>query len=117
MPVVYALDGQSWFEPLVGLAQTTRSSMIVVALDGIRRNQDYVPQNLCIPNGGGNVAFFDFLRQELIPLVERDYGGAPKKRILFGHSHGGAFVLYAMFSEAPGAHSFATYMASDASVS
>ena len=117
MPVVYALDGQSWFAPLASLAETVRGGMIVVALDGIRRNQDYVPQNLCTANGGGNAAFFDFIRKELIPLVERQYGGAPKKRILFGHSHGGAFALYAMYAEVPGSHTFASYLASDASVS
>ena len=37
--------------------------------------------------------------------------------MLFGHSHGGAFVLYAMLSESPGAHTFSTYFASDSSVS
>ena len=36
MPVVYALDGQSWFGPLAILAETTRRGMIVVALDGIQ---------------------------------------------------------------------------------
>ncbi|MES2784682.1 MAG: alpha/beta hydrolase-fold protein [Pseudomonadota bacterium] len=117
MPVVYALDGQTWFGPLADLADTAQRGMIVVALDGIRRNIDYVPDNHCTPNGGGHAAFFEFIGKELIPLVERQYGGDPKKRVLFGHSHGGAFALYAMFSEAPGAHSFATYLASDASVS
>lgn len=117
LPIVYALDGQSWFNPLVDLAQTSREGMIVVALDGSRRNQDYVPVNQCTPDGGGNEAFFAFIRQELIPKMESEYGGDPGKRVLFGHSHGGAFVLYAMFSEAPGSHTFSTYLASDASVS
>lgn len=116
LPIVYVLDGQSWFDPLVNLAETTRKGMIVVALDGIRRNQDYVPVNLCTTDGGGNEAFLAFIRKELIPKMEREYGGDARKRVLFGHSHGGAFVLYAMFSEAPGSHTFATYLASDSSL-
>jgi predicted alpha/beta superfamily hydrolase len=45
--------------------------------------------------------FLQFLKEELIPLVEREYRAAPDKRILVGHSYGGLFGAFAMF-EAPG---------------
>jgi hypothetical protein len=117
LPVVYVLDGESWFETLVGIAESTHTRIIIVAIStaGLR-GRDFVPQNNCTPDGGGHTAYFNFIRQELIPHVEGTFGGSPSKRTLFGHSHGGMFVFYALFAQAPGQHTFKTYLASDASV-
>jgi predicted alpha/beta superfamily hydrolase len=49
------------------------------------------------PNGGAG-QFLRFLKDELMPVIERDYRA--DRRILVGHSYGGLFGLYAMF-EAP----------------
>ena len=118
LPVIYALDGESWYEMLASLAESTRSRVIVVAINTSgQRSRDFVPGNSCTPAGGGNVAYFNFIRNELIPFVESNIGGNASRRILFGHSHGGSFVLYAMFAEAPGHQTFASYLASDSSVS
>jgi predicted alpha/beta superfamily hydrolase len=112
------LDGESWFETAVSIAESTHRRLIIVGIDSSgQRNHDYVPSNTCTPNGGGEGAYFDFVRQELLPYVEGTIGGDPNQRALFGHSHGGSFVFYAMFSEAPGAESFKAYLASDASIS
>lgn len=117
LPVIYVLDGESWFETLVSIAESTKTRVIIVAIHGAgQRNRDFVPPNLCTPSGGGHGAYFQFLRQELLPYVESTIGGDPAQRTLFGHSHGGSFVLYAMFAEAPADHSFRAYWASDASV-
>lgn len=118
LPVIYALDGESWFETLASLAESTRTPVIVVAINTSgQRSRDFVPANTCTGGGGGNVAYFSFIRSELIPFVESTIGGSASRRILFGHSHGGSFVLYAMFAEAPGRQTFASYLASDASIS
>lgn len=118
LPVIYALDGESWFDTLVNIAESTKTRAIIVAIQTAgQRSRDFVPSNSCTPNGGGQVAYFDFLRQELIPYIEAEIGGSPARRTLFGHSHGGSFVLYAMFSEAPGQETFGAYLASDSSVS
>jgi len=118
LPVVYALDGESWFETLVGIAESTHTRIVIVGINSSgQRNHDFVPSNNCTPNGGGHAAYFDFIRQELIPYVEGTIGGDPSQRALFGHSHGGSFVLYAMFSESADQHSFKAYLASDSSVS
>jgi len=118
MPVVYVLDGESWFETLVGIVESTRAPLIVVAIHTSgQRSRDFVPANACTENGGGHAAYFDFMRRELIPYIERWVGGDPGQRVLFGHSHGGSFVLYAMFSEAPDRHTFNAYLASDSSIS
>jgi hypothetical protein len=117
LPVVYALDGDSWFDLLVSIAESTRSRVLIVGIgNNAQRNRDYVPVNTCTAGGGGNEAFFNFLRQELTPFVEGTLGGDPTQRILIGHSHGGSFVIYAMFAEPPQARSFQSYLASDSSI-
>jgi hypothetical protein len=117
LPVVYVLDGESWFATLVDIVESSRTRIIIVGIDSSgQRDQDFVPPNSCTPGGGGHVAYFDFIRQELIPYIEGAIGGDPSQRALFGHSHGGSFVLYAMFSESPLEHSFKAYLASDSSV-
>ena len=118
LPVVYALDGDGWFETIIGAAQSTHTPAIVVGIGTSgQRGRDFVPSNNCTSNGGGHVAYLDFLRNELLPYVEANFGGNPQQRALFGHSHGGSFVLYAMFAQQPGQHAFKAYLASDASVS
>lgn len=118
LPAVYVLDGESWFETLVGIVESARIRVIIVAINTAgQRSHDFVPSNNCTANGGGHAAYFDFIRRELVPYVESNIGGSPSRRALFGHSHGGSFVLYAMFSEPPGQQSFRAYLASDASVS
>jgi hypothetical protein len=117
LPVVYALDGDWWFDLLVNTVEAAHASVIVVAIGyNLNRNTDYVPQNTCTPYGGGHGAFLDFIRSDLIPYVEATVGGDPQQRILLGHSHGGSFVYYALFSETAGHHPFATYLANDASI-
>lgn len=49
-----------------------------------------------VPNGdAGN--FHQFIRDELIPFIERTYRADPARRILVGHSYGGLFALFSMF--------------------
>lgn len=117
MPVVYVLDGESWGYAFAQIVGTSGTPAIVVSIQtGGQRNRDYAPSNACTPGGGGQGAYLSFLRDELVPFVESTYGGSPSRRILFGHSHGGSLVLYALFAEAAGAHTFAAYLPVDASV-
>jgi enterochelin esterase-like enzyme len=118
LPVVYLLDGDTWFDILVGIAESTHSRIIIVGIGNSKlRDTDYVPANGCTPGGGGEVAFFDFIRLELTPYIEATIGGDPTRRALLGHSHGGSFVLYALFAQAPTQHHFSAYLSSDASIS
>jgi predicted alpha/beta superfamily hydrolase len=50
-----------------------------------------------VPNGdAGN--FHKFLRDELIPFIETTYRADPARRILVGHSYGGLFGLFGLFT-------------------
>ncbi len=49
------------------------------------------------PNGdAGN--FHQFIQHELIPFIEQNYRADPARRILVGHSYGGLFALFALFT-------------------
>jgi predicted alpha/beta superfamily hydrolase len=49
-----------------------------------------------VPNGNaGN--FHKFIKDELIPFIEKSYRADPSRRILAGHSYGGLFALFGMF--------------------
>jgi hypothetical protein len=118
LPIVYALDGEWRFDALVEIVEASGANVIVVAIGGVAdRGRDYVPGNSCTAGGGGQAVFLDFVRNELVPFVDGHVGGDRARRALLGHSHGGSFVLHALFAEAPGAHTFSSYLASDASIS
>ena len=117
LPVVYLLDGESRFLTTVNIVEASRTRVILVGIGNeAYRAHDYVPFNSCTPNGGGEGAFLDFIRFELIPYIDATVGGDPARRALLGHSHGGSFVLYALYAEAPDSHRFSAYLASDASI-
>lgn len=117
LPVIYLLDGESRFQAVVDILEATHARAIVVGIGNeAQRGRDYVPANLCTGGGGGQAAYFDFIRLELAPYVEATLGGDPSRRVLLGHSHGGSFVLYALFTEPAAGHFFKAYLASDASI-
>lgn len=117
LTTLYLLDGESWFDTAASVVQAANLPVIVVGIGTAgQRNRDFVPGNGCTTSGGGNDAYLDFLRRELAPAIEADLGGDPARRALFGHSHGGSLVLYALFSEAATRHTFRSYLSCDASI-
>jgi hypothetical protein len=117
LPTVYLLDGESRFQTLVDIVEAMHAHVMIVAIGNeALRARDYVPANICTTGGGGQAAFLQFIGTELVPFVEATYASDPKRRILLGHSHGGSFVLYALFNEVPASRLFASYLASDSSI-
>lgn len=117
LPVVYLLDGDSRFAATVAALEGGAGRAAVVAIGNeALRNRDFVPPNTCTTGGGGQAAYLDFIRYELVPFIEANFSADPKRRVLLGHSHGGSFVLYALFAEAATGHSFGAYLPSDASI-
>lgn len=47
---------------------------------------------------GGADAFLDFVESELMPMIERDFGGHPDDATVVGHSFGGLLGAYALVS-------------------
>lgn len=48
---------------------------------------------------GGGSDFLNFIKYDLIPVIEQDFQADPQKRILAGHSAGGIFTAFALFEE------------------
>jgi len=111
-PVVYLLDANLYFDIM---ATTIRkytevgllSPVILVGI-GYRdlaimdslRSRDYT-YPLAIPEYEMSVSgqadkFFSFIKNELIPHIDTRYSVDTTNRILFGHSLGGYFTLYAL---------------------
>ncbi len=66
-----------------------------------KRNLDFsAPGNDARPDEGGAPQFLKFLRDELLPEVERRYPVDSTRRVLLGQSHGGRFVMWSAL-EAP----------------
>jgi len=101
-PVLYLLDGsQNWLLFNISLANYYfNEDMIIVSIENTDRDRDMMP--ISVPSypvtnpGADNFLFF--LREELIPFVEK---GIRKngKRVLSGKSLSGLFVLYALLKQ------------------
>ena len=72
-----------------------------LAYDTKRRTRDLTPaaRGEEYANGGGAGEFYDFVKDELFPLVEKKYSTAKSDKIYFGHSFGGLFGIYALLRD------------------
>lgn len=100
---IYLTDGEFAAFRLQQLEEKFRDSnsdVIAVGIINTDRKRDLLYVN-------GADQFLDFITRELSPFIEKDY--MIKKRILFGHSFGGSFTIYAMINRPEG---FNEYIAS-----
>ncbi len=118
-PVVYLNDGTYCFQTAAGVTHMPMNfggfeHFILVGISyangesGVAsRSRDMTPTALG-KNGvghgaeyqhGGAREYLDFLRDELIPFVEREYRADPARRTLVGQSYGGLFGAYALLAE------------------
>ena len=112
-PVLYLLDGQWDFKMLASIYGGLRFDMFVpdMIIVGITyggespdydklRAMDYSPtQAEGMEHTGDGPKFLAFLKEELIPFVEKNYRADSGDRALGGSSFGGLFVMYALFHE------------------
>ena len=111
-PTVYVLDGGALFPLLVAYYRYLNlgkeiPDVIIVGIsygsdsyeDGNYRSTDYTAETDEREYWGGAATFQSFLKDEMIPYVERSYRSRPDRRIIFGQSIGGQFVLYAALTE------------------
>lgn len=114
-PVLYLLDGDTYFPYALPLAQTLlnppgageKRALALVGigypggkiLDLAQRTRDYTPP---LANGDGDSgdaeAFARFLDEELPPLLAARIPIDRSQQSLFGHSYGGLFALYHLYT-------------------
>lgn len=95
-PVMYVLDGEAHFYSSVGIIQQLSQAngngvlpeMIVIGIENTNRIRDLVP-SIDVNNTN---PFIEFISNELIPYVDKNFPTAPYK-LLVGHSLGGLTVI------------------------
>jgi uncharacterized protein len=131
-PVIYVLDGHAWFGTAVEVARLREyqklSPAVVVGVgypsesffDAKGRSFDFTPPGAADADMadagitlGGADQFLGFLDETLKPWVRTRYPVDPDAQILFGHSLGGLFALYALFTRP---ESFDVYLAASPSI-
>lgn len=111
-PTVYVLDGGALYPLLVAYYRYLHAGAeipdaIIVGVSygsdsfegGNYRSTDYTAKTAEREYWGGAGDFQQFLRDELIPSIERSYRSRPDRRVIFGQSIGGQFVLYTALTE------------------
>jgi len=106
-PTVYILDGGELYPLLKSYSNYLHNGgeapkLILVAISygtddwqkGNDRSHDYTAPTDEREYWGGAADFQAFLGDELLPYIEESYRSSGDKRIIFGHSLGGQFVLY-----------------------
>ena len=111
-PTIYVLDGGNLFPLLVtyygylNFGQEVPDAIIVgisygsdTFTGGNYRSTDYTAPSEERDYWGGAGNYQTFLSDELMPLVEENFRSRPDRRIIFGQSLAGQFVLYTAQTE------------------
>jgi predicted alpha/beta superfamily hydrolase len=116
--VLYILDGESNLKTIADIQQFAQNEtyippIILVAVLNTDRGRDMTPTQAAQGAGtGGADKFLSFLKNELVPFVNKSYP-VSGNNILYGHSLTGLFSIYALFSEP---QLFNYYLAADPSL-
>lgn len=107
LPTLYLLDGGHTFPMLASYYQylafaEEAPDIIIVGIsygadafqDGNFRGTDFTAKAVSRAHYGGAPKFQSFLKNDLMPYIEGNYNSDSSKRMIFGQSLGGQFVLY-----------------------
>ena len=110
-PVIYVLDANAYFASLheaKRAQQSFRKAIIVgIAYPGdaphnfLRRAYDFSPpvsEDKNSPPQGGQDELLDFLEDQVMPAVAERFPVNEDQQSLYGHSFGGMFGIYALFT-------------------
>ena len=132
-PVIYLLDGNIYFDIFAAYLKTyagigMQQPAILVGIghkdlprmDSLRERDltypEAVPEYEMVKSGGAD-KFRAFLNSELIPRIDSLYSVDPRRRMLFGHSLAGYFVMYALHGQlSEGAGPIHTFIAASPSL-
>jgi predicted alpha/beta superfamily hydrolase len=115
--VIYVLDGEGNTRLMGDIEKFVNDEgfmpqTIIVGVFNTDRNRDLTPsREQGYQSSGGADKFLDFLKNELVPYINSRYHSTGEN-ILFGHSFGALFVMYALLKE-PGV--FKSYIGADPS--
>src|SRR5688572_28695251 len=114
--VIYVLDGEWNIGKMSYIQGFVREAgfmpqCITVAIINVNRDRDLTPTVTDFRNSGGAGNFLAFLKDELIPYINKTYP-TNSSNTLFGHSFGGLFAMYAFLKEP---QLFDTYLVADPS--
>lgn len=115
--VLYVLDGDWNTRTMTDIQHFIESEnymppTIIVGVLNIDRDRDFTPTHVKDnKTSGGAAKFLGFLKDELIPYINKNYPSSGDNTI-FGHSLGGLFVTYALLNEP---QAFKSYIAADPS--
>jgi predicted alpha/beta superfamily hydrolase len=111
-PTVYVLDGGALFPLFAAYYRYLHSGeevpgVIIVGVGyagntfegGNFRSADYTAPSAERDYWGGAANFQKFLSDELAPFIENSYRSRGDRRVIFGHSIGGQFVLYTALTQ------------------
>lgn len=110
-PVLYVLDANAYFPSFHAAkrAQKQYRHAIIVGiaypgdepLNFLRRAYDFsppVPETRNKPPQGGQDELLDFLQHQVMPAVAQRFPVDEDQQSLFGHSFGGMFAIYSLFT-------------------
>ncbi|HZY36033.1 MAG TPA: alpha/beta hydrolase-fold protein [Mucilaginibacter sp.] len=115
--VIYVLNGDWNTKTMVGVQQFIEDEafmppVIIVGVLNIDRDKDLTPTHVSDnKTSGGAAQFLGFLKNELIPYIDKTYP-SDGYNVLFGHSFGGLFVTWALLNDPK---AFQSYIAADPS--
>ena len=127
-PVIYLLDANVYFDIIADAMNEIHSKAILVGIgykdfvmmDSLR-NRDYTfpkasPQD-SFPISGGAFNFLFFIKNEIIPYIDKAYRTETNNRTLMGHSLGAYFTLFVLMQEILNTdHTFKNYVAASPSL-
>ncbi len=102
-PLLLLLDGSRYGDIVAGNATFLARvgeipEHLIVAIDSNDRMRDFTPTDSPDWEGdGGASTFLLFLRQELLPIIEKEYR-VSERRMIWGHSLGGLFAFYTLYA-------------------
>lgn len=111
-PTIYLTDGaglypllQAYYRYLNFGEEVPEAMFVAISysdgdwVNGSDRSHDYSAPSDEREDYGGAGDFQSMLRDEIMPLVEKQYRSRADRRILFGQSMGGQFVMYTAHTE------------------
>lgn len=133
LSVIYQLDANAYFDHIgyalgeLGKNQVLAKEPILVGIGNKNaylmdslRVRDYTfpkaPASDSLAISGGAEKFYAFLKQELIPYIDKSYRTDTGERTLMGHSFGGYFTLYALLQDMKQTAVFNSYVAASPSL-